>query len=67
LLPLAFSWAFVVGQWQAAVKELPVKKHGSPPKSLFRRGLNLLCRLVTNLESCDLVSWRKVIRLLSCT
>ena len=67
LLALAFTWAFLVGQWQAAVKGLKLKKHGYPPKSVFRRGLDLLCRLVTNLESRDLIAWNKVIRLLSCT
>src|SRR5215510_6435369 len=67
LLALAFTWAFVVGLWQANVKELKLKKHGYPPKSIFRRGLNTLCRLVTNLERFDLVLWRKVIKLLSCS
>lgn len=67
LLAIAFTWAFVVGQWQAAVKELKLKKHGYPPKSIFRLGLNMLCRLVTNLEYIDLVGWRKVIKLLSCS
>ena len=67
LLALAFTWAFVVGQWQAIVKELKLKKHGYPSKSIFRLGLNLLCRLVTNFERVDLVAWRKVIKLLSCS
>jgi hypothetical protein len=67
LLAIAFTWAFVVGQWQAAIKELKLKKHGYPPKSIFRLGLNMLCRLVTNLEHFDLVGWRKVIKLLSCS
>lgn len=67
LLALAFTWAFVVGAWQAVVKELKLKKHGYPPKSIFRLGLNMLCRLVTNLEHFDLVGWNKVIKLLSCT
>lgn len=67
LLALAFTWAFVVGQWQAVVKELKLKKHGYPPKSIFRLGLNMLCRLVTNLEHFDVVSWRMVIKLLSCS
>lgn len=67
LLALAFTWAFVVGQWQAVVKELKLKKHGYPPKSIFRLGLKLLCRLVTNFEHFDLVVWRKVIKLLSCS
>jgi hypothetical protein len=67
LLAIAFTWAFVVGQWQAAVKELKLKKHGSPPNSIFRLGLNLLCRLVTNLKHFDPVGWRMVIKLLSCS
>jgi hypothetical protein len=67
LLALAFTWAFVVGLWQASVKELKLKKHGYPPKSIFRRGLNILCRLVTNFERFDVAVWRKVIKLLSCS
>ncbi|MGH8648653.1 MAG: transposase [Burkholderiales bacterium] len=67
LLALAFTWAFVVGQWQAVIKELKLKKHGYPPKSVFRLGLNTLCRLVTNFEHFDLVVWNKVIKLLSCS
>src|SRR5262249_26973902 len=64
LLAIAFTWAFIVGEWQATVKELKLKKHGYPPKSVFRLGLNILCRLVTNFERFDLVVWRKVIQLL---
>jgi hypothetical protein len=67
LLALAFTWAFVVGAWQAAVKELKLKKHGYPPQSIFRRGLNILCRLVTNFEYFDVSVWNRVIKLLSCT
>lgn len=67
LLAIAFTWAFLVGQWQAEIKGLKLKKHGYPPKSVFRRGLDFLCRLVTNLESRHLVPWTRVIKLLSCT
>jgi hypothetical protein len=67
LLSLAFTWAFVVGLWQASIKELKLKKHGYPPKSIFRRGLNILCRLVTNCECFDLALWRKAIKLLYCS
>jgi hypothetical protein len=67
LLAIAFTWAFVVGEWQAAVKELKLKKHGYLPKSVFRLGLNMLCRLVTNLEHFNLADWRKVIQILSCS
>jgi hypothetical protein len=64
---LAFTSAFVIGLWQASVKELKLKKHGYPPKSIFRRGLNILRRLVTNFEGFDVAVWRKVINLLSCS
>lgn len=67
LLALAFTWAFVVGQWQAVAKELKLKKHGYPPKSIFRLGLNMLCRLVTNFEHFDLIGWQRAINLLSCS
>ena len=67
LLAIAFTWAFIVGQWQATIKELVLKKHGYPAKSIFRIGLNILCRLVTNLEHFDLSVWYKVNKLLSCS
>jgi len=67
LLALAFTWAFVVGLWQARVKELKLKKHGYPPKSIFRRGLDILRRLVTNFGHFDVTVWGKVIKLLSCS
>jgi hypothetical protein len=66
LQALAFTWAFVVGLCEASVKELKLKKGGYPPKSIFRSGLNILRRLVTNFERFDLVVWRKVIKFLSC-
>jgi len=67
LLAPAFAWAFVVDLWQASVKELKLKKHSYPPKSAFRRGLDILCRLVTNFERFDVAVWRKVIKFLSCS
>ena len=65
VLAIAVTWAFVVGQWQARVKELKLKKHGYPPQSIFRRGLDILCRLVTNFDCANLAVWKKVINLLS--
>jgi hypothetical protein len=64
---LAFTRTFVVGLCKSSVKELKLKKQGYPPKIIFRRGLNILCRLVTNLERFDLVLWGKVVKLLSCS
>jgi hypothetical protein len=51
----------------ASVKEMKLKKHGYPPKSVFRRELNIFCRLVTDFEQFGLVVRRKVINLLSCS
>jgi len=51
----------------STIKELKLKKHGYPPKRIFRLGLNILCRLVTNVESRDFVTWQRVIKLLSCS
>jgi hypothetical protein len=34
LLAPAFAWPFVVGLWEARVKQLKPKKHGRPPKSV---------------------------------
>jgi hypothetical protein len=67
LLALAFTWAFVVGLWQASVKELKLKKHGYPPKSVFRRRLKILCCLLASLERFNLIVWQKVIKLLPCS
>jgi hypothetical protein len=67
LLALAFTWAFVVGLWQASVKEQKLKKRGYPPKSIFRHGLNILRHLVTSFERFDVAVWRKVIKLLPCS
>jgi len=50
-----------------AGKELKLKKQGDQPKSIFRRGLNILCRLAPNFERFDVAAWRKVIKLLPCS
>lgn len=42
LLALAFTWAFLVGTWCHVHRPLKLKKHGYPPKSLFKRGLDAL-------------------------
>lgn len=67
LLAIAFTWAFVVGSWQAIVKDLKLKKHGYPARSIFRIGINMICRLLINLRPSDLDDWQRVIKLLSCS
>jgi Transposase DDE domain len=67
LLAIAFTWAFVVGQWRAAVEGLKLTSKGYPRKSVFRLGLNMLCRLLTDREYPNPADWQRVTRLLSCT
>jgi hypothetical protein len=50
LLSIAFTWAFVAGQWLTATKPLKLKKHGRPAKSIFRSGLDWLRRVLTPLS-----------------
>ncbi len=47
LLALAFTWAYLLGTWLHEQKPLKLKKHGYAPKSLFRRGFELLCAAIT--------------------
>jgi hypothetical protein len=42
LLALAFTWAYLLGHWLHQHKPLTLKKHGYAPKSLFKRGFELL-------------------------
>lgn len=47
LLALAFTWAYLVGTWLHQQRPLKLKKHGYAPKSLFRRGFELLRAAIT--------------------
>ena len=67
LLALAFCWCHKIGEWLHAQKQLKLKKHGRKPKSIFRRGFDLLRRTITNFAHFDLVQWKQLIKLLSCT
>jgi len=39
---IAFSWAYLVGEWRHEVKPIKIKKHERPARSLFRHGLDYL-------------------------
>ena len=54
LLALALTSAFVVGIWEVSGIELKLKIHGYPSKSIFRCGLNILCRQFQADRSCYL-------------
>lgn len=47
LLALAFTWAYLLGTWLHEQKPLALKKHGYAPKSIFRRGFELLRAAIT--------------------
>ena len=42
LLALAFTWAYLVGEWCYVHYPLKLKKHGYLPKSYFKRGFDTL-------------------------
>lgn len=42
LLALSFTWAYLLGTWLHEQRPLKLKKHGYAPKSLFKRGFELL-------------------------
>ena len=66
MIALALVWCLLIGQWQATIKQLKLKKHGRKPKRLFRSGLDFLreALLFPQTRKLDLVS---AFSLLSCT
>jgi DDE family transposase len=68
LLAMAFCWAHLVGEWLVELKPLKIKRHGRLAKSIFRHGFDHLRRILCNLsEPPQVVKFRQVIQLLSCT
>lgn len=49
LLAIAFCWAHLVGEWRHEEKQIKIKKHGRPAKSLFRYGLDYIIDASKNL------------------
>ena len=64
LVALTGCWCHRIGLWLHEQKALKVKKHGRLPKSLFRRGLDALRRLLTNPQASELFLWHHFIRFL---
>ena len=46
VIAIAFCWAYRVGDIEADEQAIPVKTHGRPEKSLFRRGLDKLRHVI---------------------
>jgi Transposase DDE domain len=67
LLALTFCCCHKLGEWLHQQKTLKLKRHGRKPKSLFRRGLDYLRRLIVNFTDFDSLAWQNVINVLSCT
>jgi Transposase DDE domain len=67
MLALTFCLCHKLGEWLHEQKALKLKKHGRKPKSIFRRGFDQLRGAITNFTHFDLVTWEKLLQLLSCT
>ena len=50
LLTLALCWAIKTGEWLHQLKPIKVKKHGRLAKSIFRKGLDHLRSILTDLD-----------------
>ena len=48
LLTLAFIWCYKVGEWSNEKKPIRICTHKRPAQNLFRRGLDVLNRIVLN-------------------
>ncbi|MGI2906610.1 IS4 family transposase [Tolypothrix sp. VBCCA 56010] len=66
LLTIALMWSLHTGEWQHQQQKLPLKKHGRPPLSLFRLGLDFLRRALFNLDAQPIL-FRQSLSFLSCT
>ncbi len=64
LVALTLCWCHRIGLWLHERKALKLKKHGRLPKSLFRRGLDALRRLLTNPQASELFLWHHFIAFL---
>jgi len=66
LVTLAFSWSYGVGLAQHAKQPIRIKKHGRLAKSIFRKGLEFLDNVISNMIiKTSEFYW--ALRFLSCT
>lgn len=66
VLAIAFTWAFIVGEWFTRIHPIKLKSHGRKEESVFRVGLDFLDQTISHLRKY-IKSFRKAIQLLSCT
>lgn len=67
ILALTFTWCHQIGLWLHEQQALKLKNHGRAPKSIFRRGLDCLRRLLTQGTQSDPLLWQQLLYLLSGT
>ncbi len=48
-LAIAFSWAYIMGEWCHTQKPIGIKSHQRPAKSIFRYGLDWLRDILLNI------------------
>jgi len=66
LITIAFFWAYLTGDWliKKGKQIVRIKKHGRPEKSIFKVGLEYLCRVIsTGYDDC----FKDPFYVLSCT
>lgn len=66
LLAIAFTWAYLTGEWKSKNKRIRLKTHGRKEKSVFRLGLDVLGEIMTYASKKN-KEYKQVIKLLSCT
>lgn len=66
LLTIAYSWAYITGEWVTQHSPIRIKSHGRKERSVFRVGLNILGEIVVHIHR-KLKQFQRVARLLSCT
>jgi hypothetical protein len=66
LITIAFVWAYLTGEWlvKKGKHKVRIKKHGRPEKSIFRVGLEYLCRIISTDYK---VHFNNPFHVLSCT
>ncbi len=66
LLSLAFSWAFFLGEYHESLTPKPLKNHGRKAISTFRIGLDILQKILLNIEFY-VVEFNRALGFLPCT
>lgn len=66
LLTLTLCWCIRYGELLTRQKKIPLKNHGRPAKSIFRKGLEELANVLANIPY-KFGAFKRAVKLLSCT